>query len=1124
MSEISNSLLSLLFDWSIRYGVLILGLALWIWLRPPRSIATRLLLGWLVLVGGMLLPLTPRWLSVSWPVSVDSNALSPKRIESDSIAHLDEESSSQARPFRDVNSRLLLPALSESKSSDFLDNHEALPPAPVDALITRQPPAPGTTQVEWGLLVVVVWAVGVTFCLARLLIGYLRITQIKRNATKPLPALADEWNRIHQESGARRRATLMVSEDVCTPSLLGGMNPVLAVPPDWMHADESSRRMVLLHEASHVAHWDDWARIFEELVRSIFFFHPLVHWLINRIGCDREQRCDAAAIRKGAIPRQFARLLLTELKKVGGRPAAPLPSLSFFPNTSARECIEKLLEANMNGWIQPISAWRAATVALIVLAIACTLGGLRPVLAMTSTSEPIPEEKDTVLVKGSVLLADGTGANGATVWAVKSHWGPVIRRETTSGAKGQFQLSLPQGHWFFHASKEGQGGTAKSPAWNRWEISPTKKIGEIDIQMENRGWFTGRALEAETGKPLANARVYFANGTIATTGADGIWKTGGLEPICQGAVVVARGHKRQDFLFEPSTQKDVPLEIRLPMGSTIRGTVTDLEGRPIPQAWVGRWSGLIYSMFESCNQDGSFEVDSFSPIDQRTRLNAGAPGFAEAEIHDILIESGKAATVHFRLKRLAKKDSTETVSSEQKERVISGIVLGRDQRPVPDVFLRWGLGHGFGAITTTTDATGKFTMIVPEDEQRLCVIPGDQAPQFPLIARNGNQEIKVILEKGFSASGTVLDDQGKPLEGVRVRPIFPHPKDEPGRTHYVNEKTVFTDKAGKFTIKGLPEEIHFEFSKTGYSEAKYQTLTLNAPKNETRLAHSGSIKGKVVDSQGKPVRNFRITLNSSRDAKPTDGWGGYHTEYCHGGVHFTSVDGTFALTGLESGAIVRVKAYADGYGEAVQDRVLIVPDKRLNQSAGIVLTAEPPTPLKIHVTDHQGKALTDARVTLIDGELQLDQGISWGYNNATSGDIVRGKTNAQGVADFPKLSFKGATVLIEAAGHARQRLAWRKGEKEIQVKMAKEAILAGHLAWDPKAEGKVFVGRLSTRQGDTIHLVEISHANNGRFQVKELPAGIWTLSVEGSEGSVTDVGAVELNEGETTERSWDWNP
>jgi hypothetical protein len=62
--------LSLVADWSVRWGVVLVVLAAWLALRPPRRAATRYLLCLAALTAGVLVPVAPRWgnVAVTWNV------------------------------------------------------------------------------------------------------------------------------------------------------------------------------------------------------------------------------------------------------------------------------------------------------------------------------------------------------------------------------------------------------------------------------------------------------------------------------------------------------------------------------------------------------------------------------------------------------------------------------------------------------------------------------------------------------------------------------------------------------------------------------------------------------------------------------------------------------------------------------------------------------------------------------------------------------------------------------------------------------------------------------------------------------------------------------------------------
>src|SRR4051794_11752561 len=74
--------------WSIRWGVLIVALAMWFRVRPPRRAANRHLLCATALVAGLALPYAPRW-AVPWrsgPTTRDRPAIQAPIDETQRVA------------------------------------------------------------------------------------------------------------------------------------------------------------------------------------------------------------------------------------------------------------------------------------------------------------------------------------------------------------------------------------------------------------------------------------------------------------------------------------------------------------------------------------------------------------------------------------------------------------------------------------------------------------------------------------------------------------------------------------------------------------------------------------------------------------------------------------------------------------------------------------------------------------------------------------------------------------------------------------------------------------------------------------------------------------------------------
>src|SRR5262249_32751116 len=155
-----------------------------------------------------------------------------------------------------------------------------------------------------------------------------------------------------------------------------------------------------------------------------------------------------------------------------------------------------------------------------------------------------------------------------------------------------------------------------------------------------------------------------------------------------------------------------------------------------------------------------------------------------------------------------------------------------------------------------------------------------------------------------------------------------------------------------------------------------------------------------------------------------------------------------------------------------------------------------------------------ARVTLVNGQTSLDQSFHWGYDDASWYNMVRGRTEDNGWADFKALNFDSATVLVQAPGYARQKLGWRNQQNELTITLAPESVLAGEVRDAAGQPVQKFYAHLtcdSDRLGKPVR-----PEDNGRFRLTEVPAGMWTLTIYGSDGqSELYQGQVELKEGQT---------
>jgi hypothetical protein len=109
---------------------------------------------------------------------------------------------------------------------------------------------------------------------------------------------------------------IATSECVRVPAAIGFWKRTIVLPA-WTLRELPAQdlNVILLHEFAHLRRWDDWTNLIQKIVRALFFFHPAVWWIEQRISVEREMACDDAVLAETANPRGYATCLVSLLEK-----------------------------------------------------------------------------------------------------------------------------------------------------------------------------------------------------------------------------------------------------------------------------------------------------------------------------------------------------------------------------------------------------------------------------------------------------------------------------------------------------------------------------------------------------------------------------------------------------------------------------------------------------------------------------------------------------------------------------------------------------------------------------------------------------------------------------------------
>src|SRR5262249_52083191 len=148
-------------------------------------------------------------------------------------------------------------------------------------------------QLTWRSWLVLAWLGGIAWQVGCLLVQRGRLRRLLSGATAAAdPRLLAVVEQAAVQLGLARRPAVGLVEGVGAPFVYGLWRPVLVLPRGLMAAlDPGHWRAVVLHELGHLKRRDLWWGWLPALARTVYFFHPVAHWVWFRIRLERELAC-----------------------------------------------------------------------------------------------------------------------------------------------------------------------------------------------------------------------------------------------------------------------------------------------------------------------------------------------------------------------------------------------------------------------------------------------------------------------------------------------------------------------------------------------------------------------------------------------------------------------------------------------------------------------------------------------------------------------------------------------------------------------------------------------------------------------------------------------------------------
>ncbi len=693
-------------------------------------------------------------------------------------------------------------------------------------------------------MIALAWAFVATLLLVRLLAKIWATCRRLHRSRVIAESLDAEVRMVACELGMTRLPRVYLTDEVTQPLVWGVFRGDVYLPNGFMaDSDQDRRQVVLKHELAHVSRCDAIVNFTQSIAGAVFFFHPLVWWANHKIRHEREKCCDEIVLCNSTTqPRLYCEAIVAVLEQQV-KTTNNIPVLAV---TGSADNLEDRICTILN----PKRVFRRRPTAMMSLC---------------------------VFLFATVVLPAGISLTAQAQTAAASQNDPA-KNEAAKEAEVSGSDAEDAGNW-----KKGQTLDFRV-------ISSTgEPIPDVDLELQ-----------------IAGEGIDFQDVKTVNTDTEGraLLRLTDLPPKSVRVYPSKKGYVPLRVYWEGDPHAIMPETITIPMqkGRTIGGVIRDKSGQPIPDAkvWVHYYGPVegknpnvranIDDVTTRSSKQGRWRMDiAPNQIDEKKfRIFFYHPNFvSDHAMHAYVLNSVVASP------SIAELLTQSAVSVMQKGQTLVGKVVDESGEPVAGAKIHdrenyWRLIDGPRAVT---DENGEFQLRGYDGpglqqreggERRLTVqadgfapelveIPGADAwrnpfwrnrlgPQLAELAEPP-KPIRVELKPAQTASGRVIDTNGRPIEGVAINASWWRGK---RRQLHIDSKT---DSEGRFELMGLPvDEVKFDFRKSGrFMSAESVPIKPTSNQKNLNVDYTITLRpilkvaGNVIDAEtGDPLKDFQV--------------------------------------------------------------------------------------------------------------------------------------------------------------------------------------------------------------------------------------------------------------------------
>jgi len=514
---------------------------------------------------------------------------------------------------------------------------------------------------------------------------------------------------------------------------------------------------------------------------------------------------------------------------------------------------------------------------------------------------------------------------------------------------------------------------------------------------------------------------------------------------------------------------------------TLEGQVVDPDGNGVAKAEV--WLGSVPPRTAVTEDDGTFSFDKL--VGRTYALSAKSGALIGGPIQHKL--SDKSDPVVLRLAEGA---------------AVLVTVVDEDKRPLAGVEVSSGYTV---EAKVRTDAKGEATLKPVSPGYAMVEARADgyaTGSGFATVGSAGaTARLTITMHRGYTISGRVIDDAGKPIAKARVSVggasagFDWESFDERGKK---DPSSATTDDKGQFKIAAVAAGTHTVFAVDGeHAPARSSPVTVdNRPVSgvEITMKAGGVLAGTVVDASEKPVPFATVRIAGA----------GQRMMQVAARQATTDEKGAFEIRGI---ARTKMQARAESDTAASKVADFDLTEKAEHREMKLVLDVT--GTISGVVVDDKGAPMAEMQVNAfpdILGGASIDGIALAGMSSATTDG-----GGAFKITGLPDGAYKlwAQRPGGNFGGWGNQNTTAKTGDKNVKITVASPGGIKGTIAIDGGGAPKVATVAIGWQPP--------TPAQDGKFELKELDPGTYDVTFRGPEFAVTIKRDIKVEAGKTVD-------